>query len=128
MSELKFGMPAAAQFDEPEDAPVVEQENEVSVEEAIELAEDALADLETAEERGADFPGADAYRKVMRAVVMAEANDKVIANWQLGYEELADKYSGQDREEFLTENNLRSMLEGALASAARKVEAGQEKE
>lgn len=120
MSEQEFNMPAVA--------PDVEQENAVSVEEALELAEDAVANLETAEERGADFPGADAYRKVMRAVVMAEADDKVIANWQLGYEELADKYSGQDRQEFLTENNLRSMLEGALDSARRKIEEGQEKE
>jgi len=108
--------------------PLVEQENAISAEEAIELAEDALENLEDSQERGAYFPGADAYRKVMRVVVMAEDNNEVIDNWIKGYEELVAKYSGQGREEFLAENNPRSMLEGALASAKRKLAEQKEKE
>ncbi|MDP2812351.1 MAG: hypothetical protein Q8O32_01535 [bacterium] len=108
--------------------PLIEQEGAIDVEEAIELAEEALENLEDSQERGADFPGADAYRKVMRVVVMAKANNKVITDWQSGYEELAAKYSGQDRKEFLAENNPRSMLEGALASAKRKISEQKEKE
>ena len=102
-------------------SPDLEQENALSPQEALELAEKAIIDIE----KGApaeDFPGADAYKKVMRAVVMAGADDKVIANWQDGYEELTEKYKGTDRGEFLEENNIAPTLEGALASARRKIE------
>ncbi|MDD5749631.1 MAG: hypothetical protein PHO91_02480 [Patescibacteria group bacterium] len=102
-------------------SPQLEQEGEIKPQEALELAEKALLAIEQANS-AEDFPGADAYRKVMRAVVMAGADDKVIANWQDGYEELEAKYKGGGRAEFLQENNIIEALQGALDSAQRKIE------
>ena len=102
-------------------SPQLEQEGALEPQEALELADKAILAIEQ-DNPAEDFPGADAYRKVMRAVVMAGADDKVIANWQDGYEELAAKYKGGDRAEFLRENNIIEALQGALASAQRKIE------
>jgi len=100
----------------------VQQENELSMEELVSLAQKALDELEKPQP-GEEFPGAEAYKKVMKIVVMASGDDgRIIENWIHGREELFDKYNGeQDREEFLTANGLRSMLEGALVSAQRQM-------
>ncbi|MBU1202906.1 hypothetical protein KKH39_02600 [Patescibacteria group bacterium] len=102
----------------------VEQEDALSTQEVIDLAQKAIDELDS-EKATEEFPGADAYKRVMKIVVLSGADGKVIENWQVGYEELSAKYKklGEgDRAEFLVENNLQSMLQGALDSAQRKVE------
>lgn len=103
----------------------VEQDGAISVAEAIELAEQAIINIQPTMQPGEVFPGSDAYKKVMRVIAMTEPDNKVIENWQSGYEQALADFNGIDPEEFIT--NLRSMLEGALASAGRKLELNIEK-
>lgn len=103
----------------------VEQEDALSNQERIDLAQRSIDDL-AVEKPTEEFPGAEAYKKVMKVVVLAEADDRTIENWQSGYEELKDKYQALDEEEidrdaWLEENKLHSMLQGALDSAQRKM-------
>lgn len=103
----------------------VEQEGAISVAEAIELAETAITNIQPTMQLGEVFPGSDAFNKVLRVIAMTEPANKVIDNWQGSYEELKESFTGIDPEKFIAD--LRLMLEGALASARRKLETATEK-
>ncbi len=104
----------------------IEQEGAIDVAEAIELAETAIANIQTTMQAGEKFPGSDAYKKVMRVIAMTDPSNKVIDNWQGSYEDLIESFNGIDPEKFIAD--LKIMLEGALASAQRKITAAAEKE
>lgn len=98
--------------------PDVEVEGMVTNEEAIEFARKALLEMSSEIKANEKFPGADAYKKVMRAVVLAGANDETIEHWQFAFEELAAKFKTvEDPEAFVEE--LRLKLEKDLAEAEK---------
>lgn len=104
----------------------VEQEGAVSLEEAIELAERAINNIKPEMQAGEVFPGSNAYNSVMRAVVMAgESNNKVIENWHMGYDELAEHFDYTDPEKSVAE--LKERLEEFLASVKAKLGQGVER-
>ena len=98
------------------DTPQVEVEGMVTNEEAIEFAKKALLEISLELKTNEKFPGAEAYKKVMRVVVLAGANSETIEHWQFVFEELATKYKAAEDQEAFVED-LRLKLEKDLAEA-----------
>ncbi|MFA6466533.1 MAG: hypothetical protein WCV71_01580 [Patescibacteria group bacterium] len=96
--------------------PQVEVEGMVTNKEAIEFARKALLEISLESKTNGKFPGAEAYKKVMRAVILAGANSETIEHWQFVFEELEKEYkTAEDPEAFV--EDLRLKLEKDLAEA-----------
>lgn len=92
---------------------VVKAEDELSFEELVDLADKAVRELSLENWK-------EAYNKVMKLVVFAGAESKTIDSWQAGYVEWEERFKEDDAEEAL--EDLKSMLQGALASSERRGE------
>lgn len=91
----------------------VQFDDKLSFEELVDLADKAVSEL--------NFDSwKDAYNKVMKLVVFAGAESKTIDSWQAGYVEWEERFKEDDPEEVL--EDLKSMLQGALASSERRGE------
>jgi len=105
--------------------PQYESASELTGRESYDLAKSAVENLSTEKKESENFPGAEAYKKVMKIVVIAGANNEVIDQWQKNYEALEEEWkSVEEPELFVAE--LKANLQETLDNLAEAIEAEDE--